>query len=132
MHLLLTILLAFYPTIFIYTSIPSSWMSKVDALAPAGMGFFLAHLGLFVLVFFVVHMVFRKFISFSYGRGLRTGILGVALITAFTAALALIAFYNVLPGDIVYNSPSWVDAYLLKNPFTAIALAAPWVYLFFE
>jgi len=52
--------------------------------------------------------------------------------TIFMLALAVIAFYNLLPGNIIYDSPSYIDAYLLKNPYTFLALIAPFLYLFFD
>jgi hypothetical protein len=130
---LLTILLAFYPTIFLYSSIPQTWMKKVDALAATGTPmFFFVHLAVFGALFFVIHSVLKKFLGGSIARSPRSGAVGVILMTVFTLAIVAIAFYNVLPGDILYHSPALVDKYLLKNPYTLIALVAPFIYLFFD
>ena len=123
MYILLTILLSFYPAIFIYTSIPSEWVKNADKLV-----LFAA----FALIFILVHLALRKFISVGYMRGPRGGVFGIGLMVVFTAALAALTFYNVLPGNAVYDSPAFLDAYLLKNPWAFIALVAPFGYLFFE
>lgn len=132
MQYLLTIILSFYPTLFIYASIPAVWMKWVDGIIPNGNGFFFVHLALFAVIFFFIYKVITRFVSLGYFGRTGRGLLDVVLMTIFTLALAVIAFYNLLPGNIIYDSPSYIDAYLLKNPYTFIALVAPFLYLFFD
>ena len=132
METLLVTLLTFYPSIFIYASIPEEWMRGVGGIIPTGAGFFLVHLILFSFIFFVVYMVLRKFISVSYFGTARRGFLGKGLMLVFVFALALIAFYYILPGNIIYDSPEVLDQYLLRNPYTLLALVAPFLFLFFD
>lgn len=78
-----------------------------------------------------MHIVLRKFISLGYGGG-RRGVVGIVLMTVFTVALSLISFYNILPGNLIYATPNLIENYVLKNPYTFIALVAPFIYLFFD
>lgn len=130
MYILLTILLSFYPAIFIYGHVPADLMKKVDALAPAGSAFFFFHLALFAVIFFLVHAVIRKFVSIGYRRP--GSVIGLALMSVFVLALALIALYDVLPGSMIYEMPRWVEEYLLKDSFMAAMILIPFVYLFFD
>ncbi len=132
MQYLLTIILSFYPALFIYASMPYAWMKWVDGIIPAGSGFFFVHLALFLVIYFVSYKVLSRFISLGYFGRTGRGLFGIILLTIFMVALMAITFYNLLPGNIVYDSPSYIDAYLLKNPYSFIALVAPFVYLFFD
>jgi hypothetical protein len=132
MSILLTLLFSFYPAIFIYSSIPAAWMKKVDAFAPTGNMPFIVHAAVFAIVFFFAYNVLKKYVSLGYRNAGRGGMLGITLLAVFNAALALITFYNILPGETLYASPALLDTYLLKNPYTFIAFAAPWLYLFFD
>jgi hypothetical protein len=132
MYILLTLLLSFYPAIFIYSSIPAAWMKKIDAFAPTGNMPFIVHAAVFAVIFFLAYNVFKKYISLGYRNSGRSGVLGIILLAVFNAALALITFYNILPGNTVYASPALLDTYLLKNPYTFIALILPFGYLFFD
>lgn len=123
MYILLTILLSFYPAILIYTSIPPAWTKNADKLV-----LFIA----FASIFALCHLVMRKFISVGYMRGPRGGVLGIVLMTVFTAALAVITFYNILPGNEVYAAPAFLNMYVLKNPWAWVAFIAPFGWLFFE
>ena len=132
MQYLLTIILSFYPTLFLYASVPAVWMKWVDGIIPTGKGFFFVHLALFAVIFFLVYKVLSRFISLGYFINTGRGLMRIVLMTIFMLALAVIAFYNLLPGNIIYDSPSYIDAYLLKNPYTFLALIAPFLYLFFD
>lgn len=128
---LLSIILSFYPTFFIYSSIPSSWMRWIDGLVPGGSGFFLVHLAVFGIIFFLSYSVISKYISLGY-MGRSRGLFGIILMTAFAAALGIIGFYSILPGNMLYESPGFVDNFLLKNPYLFIAFIAPLAYLYFD
>ena len=132
MHYLLTILLSFYPAFFIYNNIPAAWMKWIDGLIPGGNGFFFTHLAAFGVIFIITYIVLSKFVSLGYASRSHRSLMSIILMTAFTAALGIIAFYNILPGNMIYESPGFVDNYLLKNPFMFLALVAPLAYLYFD
>jgi len=131
MQILLTIVLSFYPSLFLYTSIPTPWMKWIDGILPTGAGFFFVHLVVFLLIFALAYIVLSKYISLGYFSS-RKGIVGMILMTVFALALALIALYNVLPQNTFYAAPQFLNDYLLKNPYTSIAFFVPWIYLFFD
>lgn len=132
MYKLLTVLLSFYPTFFIYNSVINVFGKKLDALAPAGINFFIAHLIVFAVIFFVVYRVFSKYISFGYMGGFKRGFLGTALAATLTLAIVLIAFYIFLPGAVIYAAPALVQKYVLAQPFLLIWLVLPFAFLFFD
>ncbi len=132
MQYVLTILISFYPTIFLYASIPQAWMKWIDDIIPAGNGSFFVHLAVFALIFFFIYRVFAKFVMHGYYATFPRGIFSNLLYCFFALLLAVIVFYNVLPGDILYDAPKLLDNYLLKNPYTFIAFIAPIAYLFFD
>jgi hypothetical protein len=133
MNILLTILLALYPTMFAYQTIPLSWMKAINDLSKSGTSaYFLIHLIVFGAIFFIIYSSFKKFISLGFLGGSKRGVLAVTLLTIFTVAVALIGFYNVLPGSILYNAPVFLNKYLLVNPFTFLWLFVPFIYLFFD
>ncbi len=132
METLLVTLLSFYPSIFIYASIPENWKKGLGSILPTGVGFFMIHFLLFAFIFFIVYMVLRKFISVSYFGSARRGFLGKGLMVVLVIALALIAFYYILPGNVIYDSPEVLDLYLLRNPFILFVLIMPFLFLFFD
>ncbi len=123
MHILLSLILSFYPALFVYQSLPLAWAKQLDILTLK----FLA----FALIFACTYLVMKKFVSLGYHIP-RSGILRGVLLTVFTVVLALISFYVFLPGETVYASPKILDSYVLKNPYMFLWLIAPFVYLFFE
>lgn len=132
MYNLLVILFTLYPTTFIYNSIPSAYADKLDSLAPAGFTFFLAHLIVFGIIFFLVYSVLKKFITIGFMSSGKTNFIGISLIVLMILAVVTIIFYTVLPGQAVYASPKFVDDYVLSQPFTLILLLLPFGYLFFD
>ncbi len=132
MQYVLTILLSFYPTFFIYLSIPESWMKWLDGIIPAGSGFFFVHLAVFALIFFFIYRVLAKFVMHGYYATYPRGIMSNLIYSVLTLLLAVIAFYNILPGELIYDAPKLLDSYLLKNPYTFVAFLAPVAYLFFD
>ncbi len=132
MQYVLTILLTFYPTLFLYASIPEAWMKWIDNIIVAGSGSFFVHLAVFALIFFLIYRVLAKFVMHGYYATFPRGIFSNLVYCILTLLIAIIAFYNVLPGDIIYDAPKLLDNYLLKNPYTFIAFLAPVAYLFFD
>ena len=132
MYNLLVILFSLYPTTFIYNAIPNAYMTKLDNLASTGLMFFVAHLIVFGLIFFVVYSVFKKFITIGFMSSGKTNFVGISLIVLMMLAVVTIIFYTVLPGESVYAAPKLVEDYILSQPFTLILLLLPFGYLFFD
>lgn len=131
MNILFNLIFSFYPTAFIYQSIPDAYIKKLDALAPSGFLYFALHLALFGFIFFVSYVGTKKFIFLGFGEH-RRGFLAVAAFVVLTLALAAITFWNILPGSTVYEAPALIEKYLLSNPWNLIALILPFVYFFFD
>jgi hypothetical protein len=132
MYNLLVFLFSLYPTSFIYNTIPSAYLEKLDSLAPAGFMFFVAHLIVFGIIFFVVYSVLKKFITIGFMTRSKTNFIGITLAVLMILAVVVIIFYTVLPGASVYAAPKLVDDYILSQPFTLILLLLPFGYLFFD
>ncbi len=122
MNILLNIIFSFYPSVLIWNSIPAQYFSKLEKYK------FIV----FALIFFGVYIAMKRVISQGYGFGARRGFLHNALTILLAAALILIAFYTILPGESFYHAPLFIKKYLLAPPYSLIALIAPFVYFFFE
>lgn len=132
MQILLTILLSFYPSLFLYSSVIGVFGKNLASIAASGFPYLLAHLLVFGVIFFVVHTILKKLISYGYYGATKRGFLGILIMTILTLAVAIIAFYEFLPGSILYPAPALIKTYLLANPYQLIALLLPFGYLFFD
>ena len=133
MNKMLTFLLSLYPTMFLYGAIPAAWKTALNGFAVSGStASFFIHLVVFGFIYFVSYKVIDRYVSFGYLSGMKRGALGLIITALLTALVLLIVFYNILPGNAIYPSPALIDAYLLQNPFTFIALSLPFAYLFFK
>ena len=131
MNNLLVVLLSFYPSVFLYSAIPTSLMKKVNAFSTSSFASFIIHLIILALLFFVVHTVLKKVVSFGYMGGSKRGFVGVSLMTLLIVFVGTIVFYTVLSGATLYKAPLFVQKYLLTEPYTFIAYLLPYIYLFF-
>ncbi len=132
MYNLLVFLFSLYPTVFLFNAIPAKYVSMLDNFASTGLVFFISHLIVFGIIFFIVHTVFRKFITIGFMRSSKTNIFGLSLIVLMLVAVAIIVFYQVLPGQSLYTSPKLINDFILTQPFTIIILLLPFGYLFFD
>ncbi len=129
MSFLLSAILAFYPAALIWSLIPENYLSKLDSLSSGGLIHFLIRLVAFAIIFFISYKVIDKFCSRFSGR---TGALSFIFAIISFLLLLLITFYQILPGPEVYKAPIFVSNYILKLPFSFVAVLFPLIYLFFE
>lgn len=131
MNILLNIILAFYPATLLWYSIPDAWYERLEGLGSTPSADFFFRAFLFALLFYLSYSVMKKFLASGYMSS-RQGFLSMALRTIFVLALALVSFYVLLGGGDIYQAPQLVRDYILKSPYTFIAMMAPLVYLFFD
>ena len=131
MNNLLAILLSFYPSLFLYSVILSEYKKNLDGIVSSGFAFFAVHFVVFAFLFFVVHTALKKLLSFGYLGGFKRGFVGISIMTLLVAFIAIIIFYNYLPGATLYPAPHFIQKYLLAQPYNLIAYILPFVYLFF-
>ena len=132
MNILLNLILAFYPALLIFTSIPETYLLKIDKLigtSPSSFVYFGLHAILFLVIYFLAYTSFKKFLSLRYSS---RGLLSIILYSVFFVGLVLLTFYTILPGALIYSAPYWVTHYVLSQPYSLIILAIPLLYLFFE
>ena len=132
MNILLNLIISFYPVTFIYQSILRIYEKKLEGIAPSGFSYFLVHLVVFGLVFFVVYVGIKKLVSLHFASQSRKGILSNVLMVLFTFVLASIAFWDVLPGGLIFKAPLFIQKYILVSPFDLIWLVVPFIYFFFD
>jgi hypothetical protein len=131
MHILLNIILAFYPATLLWYSIPVKYFERLEGLGSTPTTDFFLRAFLFALLFYLSFSVIKKFLTSGYMSS-RPGFVAMTLRIIFTLALALVAFYVLLGGSDIYQAPSLVHDYILTSPYTFVAMLAPLIYLFFD
>jgi hypothetical protein len=127
MNILINAILAFYPATLIWNALPHTFVEKIGSASASGGGRFFSLAILYAVIFVAVYWVVKRFTTTAYlGNQMWVKVLTVISVVI----LFLFVFYTLLPGGVIYPSPSWLNHYLLQDPYNFIAILIPLIVLF--
>ena len=129
MNILLNLILSFYPSVLIWSFIPTIWLKKLDSFSSGDLMHFILRLIIFGIIYFISYKVISKFLSSRFSR---SGGLSIIIGVICFVLLFLIVFFQILPGSLLYHTPTQVSDYVLKTPYSFFAVLLPLIYLFFD